>query len=400
MESLIHRYEKKLIDRKLADPGDPVLGELNTEMVWNRDHPNITVLEEIMSGLNINSLLFSAPATPYKSIIDYLAEVTADTITLKDNETRTFLHDIPVVKTFSPLLVIQGLKNRKCVIVKDHGLVTWGTVSPEQTYVNFSSVLFSCFVKFFADYLTAASRGGITPRQRETFENAILFLNPVPQIKPSLMKGPFESETDVYDAISQAGKPVVNYGLVDSVMGNISYRYNHALYISQTGSFLDELEGCIDPCPLDNSSCTGITASSELPTHLEIARNSENNAILHGHPRFSVIMSMFCEQEKTCKFDGECHVKCPEKRYVGNVPIVTGESGTGPTAIVNTVPLAVSRHKAAIVYGHGVFTAGRDDFNTPFSMLCDIERMCREEYFGQLKNYGEFSITKKNSHET
>ena len=173
------------------------------------------------------------------------------------------------------------------------------------------------------------------------------------------MKGPFESEDDVYDAVSEAGKPIVKYGLVDSVMGNISYRFKETLYISQTGSFLDELEGCIDPCPMDNSSCTGITASSELPTHLKIVRNQTIRPSFTGIRNSPFIMSMFCEREKTCQFREACHLKCPESRFVGDVPIVTGESGTGPKAIVNTVPKAVAGHNAAMVYGHGVFTCGR-----------------------------------------
>jgi len=381
MERLIYRYEKKMIEQKLVLPGDPVLAELDTEIVWNRQHPSIPVLEPIFSKLNINSLLFSPPAEPYRSIIDHLAECAPDVITLKDNETRTFLHDIPVIHTFSPGPIIKRLKQRKCVVIPGHGIVTCGTVSPEQTYVNFSSVLFSCFVKYFADYLTDAILGNLSREQRDTFDRVNSYLKPFPEVDVHLKKGPFSSEDAVYGAISEAGKPIVNYGFVDSVMGNISCRYQNTLYISQTGSFLDELESCIDPCPIDNSSCTGITASSELPTHLEIVRNSAYNAILHGHPKFAVIMSMICEKEQDCAFNGMCHVKCPESRYVRNIPIVTGESGTGPRAICNTVPPAVIDHQAAIVYGHGVFTAGEDDFNDPFYRLCSIEKMCREEYF-------------------
>jgi ribulose-5-phosphate 4-epimerase/fuculose-1-phosphate aldolase len=212
-------------------------------------------------------------------------------------------------------------------------------------------------------------------------------LPPSPQIDMSFKKAPFASENEVYDAVSEVGKPVVNYGFVDSVMGNISYLHKDILYISQTGSFLDELEGCIDPCPVDNSSCTGITASSELPAHMLIVTDSPKRAILHGHPKFSVIMSLICDK-KDCEFDGQCHVNCPDPRYVKDIPIVSGETGTGPNALCNTVPKALKEHRGAIVYGHGVFTAGQDDFNEPFHNLIDIEKMCRTEYFEMLKKAG------------
>ena len=384
MQPLSARYEQKLIEQNLVEPGDPVFGERDAEILWNRNHPSAAVLEDIFDRLNINALLFSRPAEPYRTIISHLAREASDVIYLKDNETRTFLHDIPVVESLSSEAIVQRLQHRKCAIIRDHGIIAYGTVSPEQTFVHFSSVLFSCFVKFFADYLSAALSKTLTRTQIDAFDRVQGHLVPFPDVKPDFKKAPFASPEAVIRAVCEAGKPVVRCGLVDSVMGNISYRFKNTLYISQTGSFLDELEDCIDPCPLDNSSCTGITASSELPTHLQIVKNTPYRAVLHGHPKFSVIMSMICEKEKTCAFAGQCHIKCPEKRFIQNIPVVPGESGAGPRAIANTVPQAIRDHQAAIVYGHGVFTAGTEDFNLPFSALCRIERMCRDAYFERL----------------
>ena len=62
----------------------------------------------------------------------------------------------------------------------------------------------------------------------------------------------------------EAGHQTVAYRLVDSYFGNISCRLGDTVYISQTGSSLDALAGCIDPCPLDDSSCAGITAWREI----------------------------------------------------------------------------------------------------------------------------------------
>ena len=62
----------------------------------------------------------------------------------------------------------------------------------------------------------------------------------------------------------KTGKELVKQRLVDSYFGNISYVRGETIYISQTGSSMDELEDCIDAVPLDGSSSSGITASSEL----------------------------------------------------------------------------------------------------------------------------------------
>lgn len=384
----MQKFERKLVAQNLVLPNTAVMGEWDAELVWNRPDPAVKVLAPLFGPLNISSVLLSRPSEPYGTLIDSLAaRFSSGVIHLKDNETRTFLHDIPVIHDFTTEAVARALKGRKAAIVRNRGVVTCGTVSPEQTFVNFSSVLFSCFVKFFSDYLSGAFHGTLEREDREVFARVLSSLSPFPEIKTSLRSGPFESEDAVYKALCEAGKPVVNFGLVDSVMGNISCCFEDKVYISQTGSFLDELEGTLDAVPMDHSSCIGITASSELPTHMAVYRNSGLKTILHGHPKFAVILSMFCEKEKHCSSRGECHTRCPEKRSIGSVPVVTGEGGSGPLSISRTVPEALISGKGAIVYGHGVFTGGESDFNEPFKRLCAIEKNCRETYFKRLHQW-------------
>ena len=384
----MQKFEDKLIRQKLIDPGEALMGDWDAGLAWNRPDPTIRILAPLFEHLNISTVLFSRPAEPYRTMVSYLASRAEGVIRLKDNETRLFLHDIPVLETFSSETVIAGLKRRKCVIVPGGGILTCGAVSPEQTFVNFSSVLFSCFVKFFSDYLANIHRNAVGKNEREVFERVRSFLPEFPDVDVAFAKGPFSSPESAYEAVCEAGKPLVNYGFVDSVMGNISCVTHSNVYISQTGSFLDELEGCVDACPMDNSTCAGLTASSELPTHMAVYRNSDLVAVVHGHPRFSVILSLFCEKQSDCPHSDNCQTRCPEKRYVGNVPIVIGESGSGPLSISRTVPSALAAVRGVIVYGHGIFTAGEKDFNDPFKQLCAIEKMCRERYFDILERTG------------
>ena len=92
MERLIDRYENKLIKQGLAERSQLLIAEIETEIVWNRDDPKCDILAEVIRNLNISSLCFSPPAEPYRTLVDFLSS-RADTITLKDNETRLFLHD-------------------------------------------------------------------------------------------------------------------------------------------------------------------------------------------------------------------------------------------------------------------------------------------------------------------
>jgi ribulose-5-phosphate 4-epimerase/fuculose-1-phosphate aldolase len=167
---------------------------------------------------------------------------------------------------------------------------------------------------------------------------------------------------------------------VDSFFGNISYRTGDLIYISQTAASLDALSGCIDPVPMDNSTTTGITASSELLAHRKIYEATGARAILHAHPRFAVVMSMQCE-ERDCPVS-DCWKECPHVRFLGGTPVVAGEIGAG--GLARRVPPVIGEPGRAIVYGHGVFTIGRLGFGEAFAALVEVENWCREEYFRQL----------------
>ena len=386
MDQLVKKYAQKMIHAGLAD--SPLICGLDDEVIWSRQDKDIAPLEAVLAGMNINSLICAEPAEPYQSILHFLTIRYPDTITPGDCETRTFLHDLPIARNFSAKAILPHLLKRKSVVVASEGkvrVITFGTVSPEQAFVTFSSVCFAAFVLFFSEFLADCQKGCITRHYEKAYRKAVSCLEDSPGTPPPLMRGPFTSESAVHQAMIEAGRYTVDYGLVDSYFGNISCRLGETIYISQTGSSLDELAGCIDPCPMDGSSCAGVTASSELTAHNDIFMRTDNTVILHGHPRFAVILSMDC-QVIDCPHRGKCHTKCSSDRTINDIPIVPGEVGTGPTGLSNTLPPAIKGHRGAIVWGHGLFTvASSDDFNEPFKHLLDIENMCRKEYFARVE---------------
>lgn len=385
MEQLVKKYARKLIAAGLA--ANPLVCGMDDEVIWNRPDDDIPILEQVLGGMNINSLICVEPTAPFLIIFRFLTSRYPETITPGDCETRTFLHDVPVIRDFASASILTHLRRRKSVVVASGDtirLITFGGVSPEQAFVSLSSVCFSAFVLFFADYLADCRQGTITEDQQQAFDKVIEQLEPPHKTSPVLEAGPFSSEQQVYRAIIEAGRFTVDYGLVDSYFGNISYRLDQTIYISQTGSSLDELAGCIDPCPMDESSCAGITASSELVAHDEIYKNTDNRAILHGHPKFAVILSMDCS-DFDCINRDHCHIKCTKKRSIADIPIVPGEVGTGPTGLCHTLPPAIQNKRGVIVWGHGLFTVASDDFNAAFKHLLEIENMCREEFFARIR---------------
>ncbi len=389
MDRLISKYSEKLVTSGLCFKDEPVFGTFDDEINWSSGRAEIRILDAVLRELGAASVLFSPVDEPYRSITDFLA-INAlkgeGYIRPGDTETRTFLHDIPAVSGFEADRITGALKKRKGVIIPGRGIVTYGMVSPEQAFVTFSSICFSCYVKFMTDYYyhrkNILTMGGETePIYRKAvscYEKSLSGIKPQPAIK-----APFTSHEEVIAAIAETGKLTVDSGMVDSFFGNISLKYKDRIYISQTGSSLDDLNGYIDPCPLDNSTTNAITASSEFSAHKGIYMRTDKRAILHGHPKYSVITSMLCDKTG-CENRGMCHIKCGSSRTIEDIPVVTGEIGTGPLGISNTLPPAMTG-RGAIVYGHGLFTTGAEDFTDAYSSLVDIEKMCFRKYVEQVE---------------
>jgi ribulose-5-phosphate 4-epimerase/fuculose-1-phosphate aldolase len=385
MIAQLRKFEHKLVSQGLCDEGTPVFGALDDRLYWNKDDAAIALLEEVFAGLNISSILFAQPKEPYFTILNNLAcDAKEGFFVPNDSETRTFFHDIPVAHAFDACEIIAALQRRRSIFIRDRGIITYGTIGPEQAFVVYSSVCFSSYVKFFSDLLSHtnidASRKAFALRETEHY---LHFIRARAQTI-ALPRGPYGTRHDILRAMTETGRATVHCRLVDSYFGNISYFDGSSIFISQTASSLDELVGAIDECPVDGSSCAGITASSEFTAHRDIYTRTPVKAVLHGHPKFSVIMSMRCEKN-SCEFKDQCHKRCPEKRFIGDVPIVPGEIGTGTYGLCNTLPPALVHSRGAIVFGHGLFTTGKADFSEAFSAMMDIEMICAKRYIEALE---------------
>lgn len=381
MEKIINKYINKLVSRKLCKEEDIIIGCLEVDISWNRESPKKDNLKKIFDAFSINSILYSRPAFPYDTIIQYLIKNNQDFIEPKDCETRTFLHSIPIAKAGDFDDILDKLASRKGIITTDGEIITYGNVTLEQAYITYSSICFACFVKFFVDYYYLKSQNTRDSEYNRIIKASALWYLDILKNTMGIndfIKGPINEQDKLFDSLKQTGEAIVKSDMVDSYFGNISALFDDSIYISQTGSSLDELTACIDIVPIDGSSCAGITSSSELPAHKKIYSNNKNiNFILHGHPRFCVIQSMYCE-EFQCRNRGKCHTKCHKERFFSDIPIVPGEVGSGPYGLDKTLPEAIEKYSKAIVYGHGIFTTGEIDFIKPYTDLISAERKAFE----------------------
>ena len=353
-------------------------------MAWNRKDPLTNLLAKVGDRLGRRTILYSQPAEPYHTMLLHLTETSdgGDVIHPQDFETRIFLKDLPILKDLTEAGLLAALKDRRCAIIPGGGVIATAKKDMETAFVIYSAACFAVFVKFFSDLLRQRQHSGPSWKGWAVLETIMGRLDPILPVAAglTLSSGPWEDEADIRAAMAAAGKRTVADRLVDANFGNISYRRGEDLFITRKGSALDALADRIIRVPLEGPADTDAIASTELPAHRLIALTAPFLAVLHGHPKFSVIMSMACGEED-CPDKGGCHRFCPRERWIQDIPVVSGEAGAGPFGLCNTVPKAVRDHGAAIVYGHGVFTAGAQDFNEALQRLWQIEKTCRDLFF-------------------
>lgn len=394
MRDQIYKYTGKLISDRSAIPAMIAIAAQDDVTLSSGDKRLSILAEEILQQLSAMAICIAQPSLPFAN---FLLQRTPDeqTIVPRDTETRTFLHDIPLLRQIdlgsTPATVIaHHLGNRKGVVVEGIGIIAVGAFTVEQAYINWSSVFHSTFVKYLEDLLETGFLLPEEPAAITAFQND--WLQPLNSEGLDFRSGALQNKGDILDEIVKVGGYTVRLGLVDSFFGNISCSTGDLLYISQTASSLDELSGCIDPVPFENSSTVGITASSELAAHRRIYETTDYRVILHGHPRFSVIMSMQCAESDACDIN-DCWKDCKKVRYLAGTPVVAGEIGAG--GLAKNVPPVIADKGRAIVYGHGVFTAGRSDFKEAFDAMIEVETWCRDEYFRQLaQRWGTYALPK------
>lgn len=361
---------------RMASPPPGEAGELS----WNREDPLTLPLNKMGVRLGRRAVIAARPAEPYRTMLRHLAAAPGRLIQPDDFETRIFLTDLPVLEALTEEELTAALAGRRGAVTREGTIVATAKRDPETALVIYSAACFAIFVTFFTDVLRRRRRGDLNGEARRTLKAVRDNLGPPAPPPPALASGPFSTPGEIREAIAAAGKLTVQEGLVDANFGNVSYRLGDELFITGKGSPLDDLAGKILAVPLPGPSRMDAAASTELPAHRLIVMETPYRAVLHGHPKFSVILSMDCREED-CLERGNCHRHCPRERRIAGIPVVAGEAGAGPDSLGNTVPPAVREHGAAVVFGHGVFTAGHRDFHEAFTRLYDLEATCRDIYF-------------------
>ena len=377
MQHLLNRYIQLLLDEQCAKPGRIAICAQN-DTIFSYGNQTFALLGyNILQRLNCAAVIVAEPLQPFPAFLLRRSRPDESALIPRDSESRSSLHDIPLIRHNQDQAILlnsicAALSWRKGCIVEGIGIISQGPLTIEQAYIAWSSLSHATTIKYFEDLLATGPLLSDEAHTVRQYKNT--WLKPLNVTQYNFSTSLPTTLQTMLNEISLLGRATVELGLVDSFFGNVSCLLNKRLYISQTSARLDELSSQIDSVPFDGLTTSGITASSELPAHQAIVLATDCRIILHGHPRFSVIMSFFADSESNKSFD-----------FVDVFPVIGGEGGVG--GLAENLPKAFCQvaTKAVIVRGHGVFVTSTAGCGEALACLANVEQRCRDIYFTRLQ---------------
>ena len=125
MYDQIEKYSRKLIADRSAVPEKIAFAAQDDAVIAAGDAALAHLAASVLGRLNCLALCVAAPALPFARFLLQRAGTSEQEIVPRDTETRTFLHDIPILR-HSDLgddpagAIARVLGNRKGVIVEGH----------------------------------------------------------------------------------------------------------------------------------------------------------------------------------------------------------------------------------------------------------------------------------------
>lgn len=384
MKGQLEKYAARLLRDRSVAPGGCALAARDGLVAGEGEPALARLAADLLSRLPCAAVLAGRPSLPFADFLVRRAARGEGRIVPGDSESRAFLGDIPfLARTCGaqglPARLAALLSCRSGAVAEGVGIVSTGADTVEQAYVHYSAVFHATFLKYLEELLREGFGVAGEAEALRAFRDAW----PAPATGGALpfRPGPLADRGEILDELAAVGRYTVERGLVDSVFGNISCLAGGVIHISRTGASLDDLEGNVVAVPLAGSGPAESAASSELPIHRRIYETGAARAVLHAHPRFTVLLGMLCGETGCAVTD--CATACDRVRFLpGNAPVVGGETGAAGAA--GRIPGTAVSHGIAVVYGHGVFAVGRDGFAEPFRSMEQLEARCRREVFRRL----------------
>lgn len=170
------------------------------------------------------------------------------------------------------------------------------------------------------------------------------------------------------EALVDAGRRLAARGLVTGTSGNLSVRVGDVMVATPSGAPLDALDiARLSVVTLDGVHVSGDVATSEVPLHLAIYRNTEVRAVAHAHAVASTAVSCVCDEMPALHYN---------VLQLGGAPRTARYAAFGSEQLgANVLEVLQSGRSAALMQNHGSIAVGND-----LAQACDrlelLEWLC------------------------
>lgn len=163
--------------------------------------------------------------------------------------------------------------------------------------------------------------------------------------------------------------------ILSSHSGNFSLRKGEKIFIKKRGEMLLRLKEKDIVETYINSDKNKEKASVEFIVHREIYRNTNANAIIHGHTTYAIVLSFF--YDKIIPIDEE------GKYYYKEIPIIKVKSAFGSKELAEKLGKEMRKNSSVIVRGHGTFSIG-ENLESAYKRITIVEGICKIIYLKEL----------------
>jgi L-fuculose-phosphate aldolase len=186
--------------------------------------------------------------------------------------------------------------------------------------------------------------------------------------------------SNVLPQFQRIGYDLFIRGLVSSHSGNISVRTGEQLIITRRGSMLAHLtEQDLVETGIDQDNEATSLASTELPVHRAIYKQTPALAVVHAHPPHAITLSLAGKQVVPLDMEG-CLL-------VQKVPVLGCNMKLKPGELSEEIALALGQNRIIILYAHGTFAVGQM-LEEAYHWTSALEESCRIIYLLQAVKEG------------
>ena len=156
----------------------------------------------------------------------------------------------------------------------------------------------------------------------------------------------------IYEQFREIGRDMYVERLISSHGGNMSVRFGDRVIVKRRGAMLGRLKPHdLVETGLEKNDSGVVLPSTELIVHRAIYKATPALAVIHGHPRTAVALSLSRDEIAPIDHEGAYLLK--------KVPVIAEETAFGSPQRARAIAELLKEYKIMLLRGHGSFAIGQ-----------------------------------------